>query len=163
MRSEHARLGRPLRGDVKRIRLSFTLHPREALWLREQALDWKKSRSETLELIIRQAQNISPPEQLPIPLPRKEIAEFCEEHGVRKLSLFGSVLRGDFGPESDIDVLVEFKRDRVPSLFELVPMQQALRQIFEGREIDLKTPMELSRYFRDEVLSSAHVLYEEDE
>jgi hypothetical protein len=88
---------------------------------------------------------------------RERLAEFCRRHGVAKLSLFGSILRDDFGPESDIDVLVEF-RGPTPSLFDLGGMQVELSELF-GREVDLKTPGFISRHFRDQVLREARTQY----
>ena len=91
-------------------------------------------------------------------IPDERIAEFCRRHGVRRLSLFGSVLRSDFGPDSDIDVLVEFHSGRTPGMFGFGQMIIELREIF-GREIDLRTPEDLSQYFRDEVLREARPLH----
>jgi uncharacterized protein len=90
---------------------------------------------------------------------RDRIAEFCERHYVRKLSLFGSVLTADFGPESDIDVLVEFKDGHIPGFFRLFDLEEELSAMFGGRKIDLRTPEDLSRYFRDEVVARAEVQY----
>jgi uncharacterized protein len=92
-------------------------------------------------------------------LPRNEIMNFCQRHHIRKLSLFGSVLRDDFRPDSDIDVLVEFEPIHVPSFFRLLAMQEDLSDIFGGRKVDLRTPEDLSRYFRDEIMDHAEVQY----
>ena len=91
-----------------------------------------------------------------------EIAEFCRRHHIRRLSLFGSVLREDFGPESDIDVLVEFEPGHVPGFFALYDMEQQLSAMVGGRKVDLRTPEDLSRYFRDDVLAHAEVQYAAD-
>ena len=92
-----------------------------------------------------------------IEIPREQIASFCRERGIRRLSFFGSILRTDFGPASDIDVLVEFQPGiRVGLSF--ARMQNELSRIF-GRKVDLNTPGFLSDYFRDEVLAEAEVLY----
>ena len=95
-----------------------------------------------------------------IPLDRTRIAAFCKSHHIRKLSLFGSVLRGDFGPESDIDVLVEFVPGHPVGFIRLAAVERELSEML-GRKVDLRTPAELSRYFRDEVLRSAEVHYAE--
>lgn len=95
----------------------------------------------------------------PIQFPRMQIAEFCKRNHIRKLSLFGSVLRDDFRPDSDVDVLVEFERGHVPGLA-FIAMEEELSQIL-GRKVDLNTPKFLSRYFRDEVLKEAEVVYAE--
>jgi uncharacterized protein len=94
-----------------------------------------------------------------IKLPRAEIAVFCRRHHIRKLALFGSVLRDDFRPDSDIDVLVEFEPGHIPGLIRLAGMELELSELFGGRKVDMNTPMCLSPYFRDEVLAEAEVLY----
>ncbi len=93
-----------------------------------------------------------------IKIDRDKIAEFCRRNRIRKLSLFGSVLRDDFGPESDVDMLVEFEPDAQFSLFRMADMELELSAML-GRKVDLRTPEELSRYFRDEVVQSAEVQY----
>jgi predicted nucleotidyltransferase len=92
-------------------------------------------------------------------LPEKKIIEFCKKNSIVKLSLFGSVLREDFRIDSDLDILVEFKPGKVPGLIKLCRMQRELSEILNGRKIDLRTPQELSKYFRDEVLAQAEVQY----
>ena len=96
-----------------------------------------------------------------IQLPSDKIAEFCRRNRIRKLSLFGSALRSDFRSDSDIDLLVEFQPGPAPSLFDLARMERELSALLGGRKVDLRTPQELSRYFREEVLSSANVQYVE--
>ena len=93
-----------------------------------------------------------------IVLPKDTIAEFCKRHHIRKLSLFGSYLHGDFGPDSDIDLLVEFEQEHIPGLITLSGMELELSEII-GRKVDLRTPEDLSRYFRKEVVESAEVQY----
>lgn len=95
---------------------------------------------------------------LPINIPRQKITEFCQRNHISKLSLFGSVLRSDFGPDSDIDMLVEFTPEQCPGFFKLAGMEIELTELL-GRKVDLRTPEELSRYFRQKVLDSAQVLY----
>lgn len=92
-----------------------------------------------------------------IEIPRDRIAEFCRKNHIRRLALFGSVLRDDFTPSSDVDVLVEFERGKTPG-FALSRMQQELSDIL-GRRVDLRTADELSKYFREEVLAEAEELY----
>lgn len=87
------------------------------------------------------------------------IADFCRRHQIRKLSLFGSVLRDDFRPESDIDVLVEFEPRHVPGFLRLAAMENELSGLF-GRKVELSTPNSLSRYFRKKVLQDAHPLHD---
>lgn len=80
------------------------------------------------------------------------IAEFRRKHHIRRLALFGSVLREDFRPESDVDVLVEFHPDYVPGLFRLAAMERQLSGLIAARNVDFRTPADLSRHFREEVL-----------
>jgi uncharacterized protein len=94
-----------------------------------------------------------------IDIPRAEIAVFCHRHHIRKLALFGSVLRDDFRSESDIDVLVEFEPSHAPGLIRLAGMELELSDLLGGRRVDLNTPLCLSPYFRDEVLAEAEDLY----
>jgi predicted nucleotidyltransferase len=94
-----------------------------------------------------------------IDVPRERIAQFCRKHGIRRLAIFGSALREDFGPDSDIDLLVEFEPDRIPTLFDIAGMEQELSEVLGGRKIDLRTPEDLSRYFRQQVLAEAEVQY----
>jgi uncharacterized protein len=96
---------------------------------------------------------------LPIELPRTAIAEFCRRHHIRRLALFGSVLRSDFRPDSDVDVLVEFVPGYTPGLA-FFSMQEELSRLL-GRQVDLNTPKDLSRYFRDQVLHEAEPVYVE--
>lgn len=96
-------------------------------------------------------------DELKIPVPNKRVADFCRKHYIRKLAFFGSVLRDDFGPDSDIDVLVEFEPGHTPGLA-FFEMQEELSQIL-GRKVDLNTPKFLSRYFREQVIRDARVQY----
>lgn len=92
-----------------------------------------------------------------IEIPKEKIANFCRRHHIRRLSLFGSVLRDDFDPNSDVDVLVEFDPDHIPGLA-FFSMQEELSQLL-GRKVDLNTPGFVSRYFREKVLAEAEVHY----
>lgn len=94
----------------------------------------------------------------PVTVSHDALIEFCRKHYIRKLALFGSVLRDDFGPENDIDVLVEFEPDHVPGLA-FFDMEAELTDLF-GRKVDLNTLGFLSRYFRDQVQAEAQVLCE---
>jgi len=85
------------------------------------------------------------------------IAEFCRHHHIRRLALFGSVLRDDFGPDSDVDVLVEFEPGHTPGLG-FMAMERELSEIL-GRRVDLNTPGFLSAYYRERVLEEAEVQY----
>ena len=88
---------------------------------------------------------------------KKSIAEFCRKNQIRRLALFGSVLREDFHPESDIDVLVDFEPAHVPGLFGIARMERELSAIL--RKVDLRTAEDLSRYFRQDALREAEVQY----
>jgi uncharacterized protein len=94
-----------------------------------------------------------------IKLPNGRIAEFCKRHRIRRLSLFGSVLRGDFGPDSDIDVLVEFELGARVGLISLAGLELELGEII-GRKVDLNTPGFLSKYYRDRIINEAVVQYD---
>jgi predicted nucleotidyltransferase len=96
--------------------------------------------------------------QAHVQVPTEKIEAFCRRHHIRKLSFFGSVLRDDFRPESDIDVLVEFEPGRTPGLA-FFAMQDELSAVL-GRKADLNTPGFLSKYFRDQVLREAEVQYD---
>jgi len=94
-----------------------------------------------------------------IEVSRAEIESFCARNHVRKLPLFGSVLTERFRPDSDVDVLVEFDQDTRVTYLDLARMEQELSRIV-GRKVDLRTPEELSRYFRERVLGEALLQYE---
>jgi predicted nucleotidyltransferase len=94
-----------------------------------------------------------------IDIPRERIAEFCRRHQIRKLSLFGSVLRDDFGPESDVDVLVEFEHGTRVGLLRLAGLELELGTII-GRKVDMNTQGFLSKYYRDQILEEAEVQYD---
>lgn len=88
---------------------------------------------------------------------REELQRFCRRYHIRRMSFFGSVLRPDFGAESDVDVLVEFDPEHIPGL-EFVRMKEELSRLL-GRPVDLRTPASLSPYFRDQVLREAELIY----
>ena len=92
-------------------------------------------------------------------VPKTKLAAFCRKHGIRRLAIFGSALRADFGAESDVDVLVEFVPDQTPGLLGIAAMEIELSALFGGRPVDLRTPEDLSRYFRQEVVDAAEVQY----
>lgn len=96
--------------------------------------------------------------RLPIEVPRERLAAFCRKHRIRRLSFFGSVLREDFAPESDVDVLVEFEPGAGAGLITFAGIEIELSELL-GRKADLLTEGFLSRYFRDEVLAEAAELY----
>jgi len=95
-----------------------------------------------------------------ITVPQEKIADFCRRHQIRRLSFFGSVLGEEFGPESDVDVLVEFQPAAKRGLLRLAAMEQELGEIL-GRKVDLNTPGFLSEYFRDKVVAEAELQYAE--
>jgi hypothetical protein len=115
-----------------------------------------------LKSIVRKTFGVAQPEPLDIVakrfrIPKDLLVEFCRKHYITRLALFGSVLREDFGPDSDIDVLVEFEPGHVPG-FGIIDMENELSQLVE-RRVDLRTPGDLSRYFRDKVVREARVEY----
>lgn len=93
-----------------------------------------------------------------IHIPAEPLAAICRRYAVQRLSLFGSALTPRFGPESDVDMLVEFRPGSDITYFDLAGMEAELTALI-GRKVDLRTPAELSRYFRDRVLSEAQVQY----
>ena len=93
-----------------------------------------------------------------IDIPYEQIADFCQRYNIRRLALFGSVIRDDFAPDSDVDVLVEFGPGRTPGLKFYSDLPNELSEIV-GRDVDLNTVSMLSQYFRDEVLSEAEEVY----
>lgn len=88
-----------------------------------------------------------------------ELAPICRRHRIRKLSLFGSRLKGTARPDSDVDLLVEFLPDARPTYFDLANIEIELSALLDGRKVDLRTPAELSRYFRDQVQRESEALY----
>ena len=97
--------------------------------------------------------------KLALELPQIEIAAFCRRHHIRRLAVFGSALRADLKPGSDLDVLVEFEPDHIPGLA-FFAMQAELSEIL-GRPVDLNTPQFLSPYFRQQVQDGAAVIYDQ--
>jgi len=99
--------------------------------------------------------------KLHVVIPKEKLAEFCKRNHIRKLSIFGSALRENLGPDSDIDLLVEFDPDNIPGLIRLAGMENELSEILE-RKVDIRTAQDLSRYFRQDVIKSSEVQYAEE-
>ncbi|MFH1263525.1 MAG: nucleotidyltransferase domain-containing protein [Pseudomonadota bacterium] len=157
-------MGRPLKGEERRVRVSFTLPPLQARWLGKESQRRGVSRSDLLSTILGLSEIDHAgfgPEAVRknLVLSRSALAEFCRRHAIRKLALFGSVLRSDFRPDSDVDVLVAFRKGEEPGIFAMSGMATELSGLLGGRKVDLKTPSELSRYFRNEVAREAFELY----
>ena len=95
-----------------------------------------------------------------VDIPYEKIAAFCRLNHIRRLALFGSILHGDFRPDSDLDLLVEFEPGHVPGL-KFFELEQELSDLL-GRKVDLNTPQCLSRYFRDEVVAEAEDVYAQE-
>lgn len=93
-----------------------------------------------------------------ISIPKDKIARFCQQNHISTMSLFGSVLTNQFNSKSDVDFLVEFQPEHIPTLFDIVTMEEELSNII-GRHADLKTPNGISRYFRDDVIATAQRIY----
>ena len=89
----------------------------------------------------------------------ERLSAYCQKRGIRKISLFGSILRDDFGPESDVDVLVEFLTGQRVTLFNMVDMEEELSGIMGGMKVDLRTPGDLHERFRNRVMNEAEALY----
>lgn len=99
-------------------------------------------------------------QKLAIQIPEPELTDFCQRWHIRKLSLFGSILRNQLRPDSDVDVLVEFQPGHRVGLIRMARIERELSDLL-GRKVDLRTPADLSRYFRDDVLREAQVQYAE--
>jgi hypothetical protein len=93
-----------------------------------------------------------------IAIDRDAVSAFCRRHHIKRLALFGSVLRDDFGPESDVDVLVEFQAGYVPG-FSFMSIEREFSGLLDGRRVDMVTPKFLNPRIRDQVLDSAEPLY----
>jgi predicted nucleotidyltransferase len=94
----------------------------------------------------------------PLNIERDRLVEFCRRNHIRRLCLFGSVLSDRFRPDSDVDMLVEFEEGVAVTLLDMARMERELTHLV-GRQVDMRTPKELSRYFRDKVLATAEVQY----
>ena len=92
-------------------------------------------------------------------LDKHTLQQFCESHSIRKLALFGSQAKGNAGPDSDVDLLVDFELESVPGLIRMAAMQDEFSKLLGGRKVDLRTAHELSRHFRQEILDTAQVQY----
>ena len=99
---------------------------------------------------------------LQIEIPRDRIAEFCRRYHIRRLMVFGSAIHDNLHPDSDVDSLVEFEPEHVPGLFGMARLERELSHLL-ARRVDLRTPEDLSRYFRDDVLKEAEVQYAQEE
>lgn len=95
---------------------------------------------------------------IPILLNEEKIKDFCHKHHLTYFALFGSILNSNFSNESDVDILIKFEQKHIPHLLAFVDMEFELADIV-GRKVDLKTPNDLSPYFRDDVLSKAKIIY----
>ncbi|MEO8410834.1 MAG: nucleotidyltransferase domain-containing protein [Propionivibrio sp.] len=93
-----------------------------------------------------------------LPLDEETLAHFCDQHHIRRLSLFGSQLKGTARPDSDVDLLVEFDPEHIPGLLGVAGMEIELSEML-GKQVDLRTAGDLSRYFRDEVVRTTEVQY----
>ena len=94
-----------------------------------------------------------------VTFPREDLATFCRRNHIRRLALFVSVLRDDFRSDSDVDALGEFEPEKTPGSFGIARMERELSTMIGGRKVGLRTPADLSRYFRTQVVASSEVLY----
>jgi predicted nucleotidyltransferase len=94
-----------------------------------------------------------------LPIDSESLVALCRRHGIRRLSLFGSVLRGTDRPDSDVDLLVEFEPEQVPGLLGVANLEAELSALLGGRRVDVRTAQDLSRYYREEVVRTALVQY----
>lgn len=89
----------------------------------------------------------------------RTVQKFCVSHSIRRLALFGSQLKGTAGPDSDVDLLVDFEPNCVPGLLGMAEMENELSSLLGGRKVDLRTARDLSRHFRDDIVRTAQVQY----
>lgn len=94
-----------------------------------------------------------------LPIAHEQLAKFCRDQNILRLSLFGSMLKGTARPDSDVDLLVEFEPGCEPGLLGLASMEAELAAMLGGKRVDLRTPQDLSRYFRDQILRTAEIQY----
>lgn len=158
------KVGRPRKGNERRERVSFTLPPASVEWVAKEAARRGQSRSDFLASLLHLAQVEhsgieSNALRKNLILPRGAIDAFCRKRSVRRLALFGSVLRDDFRPDSDIDMVVEFEKGKEPGMFALTEMTAELSSLLGGRKVDLRTFAELSRHFRESVAREAYEVY----
>lgn len=155
-------VGRPLKGQRKRVRASFTIDPKVLANLKRYAKQQKTSTSSIIENSLPAMGNhTSDGAQVLgnyIKL-RIGLEGILKKYHVETLSVFGSTLHGTANAESDIDLLVEFESDNFPSLFDLTSLEMELSKVFPKRKVDLKTKNDLSRYFREEVVKEAVPIY----
>jgi len=94
-----------------------------------------------------------------LPLDHETLVRLCRRHHIRRLSMFGSMLRGEGRPDSDVDLLVEFETGKAPGLLGLAGIEAELSALLGERRVDLRTARDLSRHFRSEVIRTAEVQY----
>ena len=157
-----------MKGESRRVPMSFTFAAEIANWITRQANNQGASMSEFLEGILEKerSRNLDNGNYvMPLPLSKAEtqkaLKDFCKRNGIASLSIFGSALSPNFGSESDFDFLVEFLPKEQPSFFEISQMELELSDLLEGREVELRTKEDLSEYFREQVIDSAQNLYEQ--
>jgi predicted nucleotidyltransferase len=93
------------------------------------------------------------------PISAEQIGALCQRHGIRRLSLFGSILRNDFGPDSDVDILIEFEPGQTPG-WKIVDIEEEISKLFGNRRADIVNPKYLNVRLKDSVLASAEVIYD---
>ena len=146
-------LGRPLQSNKKRERVSFTLHPDEKVWLEEKAQAMNLNRSEFLSLLLNRIQekNLGSTAknhlEQNLSFSRHALVQICEKYHVQSLALFGSILGPKYHANSDVDVLVKFKTNHSPSLFQMAKIQDELEALFSVSTVDLRTQEEISKIF----------------
>jgi len=152
-----------LKGDERRLRASFTLPPNQLDWLKKEAVRYGISRSDLLSQLIFEMQYSKTEKRVVAKarfhISKEALAHFCKKYGVKKISLFGSVLTDRFGEKSDVDILVKFEEGYQATLFTISEMEEELSKLFGGRKVDVRTSQDLSRYFRSEVEKEAEELY----
>lgn len=170
MNRKQFKLGRPLRGENRRIRTSFTLEPKHLQWLAAESQRTNLSKCELLDWILSDAESrvtklrgrdvtIRKNTSHPIKISYFQLETVCKSYYVKKMSIYGSVLRSDFSSKSDIDILVEFEDNKNPDYFKMAQLEKELERLLKWKKVDLKTPEDLSCYFRDEVVKEAMLIF----
>jgi len=158
---EQKKLPFRLVGTHRRVRFEDVLRYKESIDSeRRKVLDQLAAEAQEIYEPLPKVDPRRPSMPTKLPFAPDALADVCRRHHIRRLSLFGSTLKGTARPDSDVDLLVEFKPSAKPSLFEIAQIESELSNLLGGRRVDLRTPEDLSRYFRDEVVREAEVQYE---
>lgn len=166
MQAQKTLRGRPIKGEKRRERITLTLEPHCINTISKKSKKLGLTRSDYVQSLINlstvsvhNAKSVH--EKILLPIFNAKLESFCIENKINKLSVFGSALGDEFKANSDLDLLVEFNRDAVISLFKISRIAKELSPLFGNRLIDLRTKEDLSQKFREEVIKNAELIYED--